>query len=189
MKIKIKNKLSGHFGKTVSGSFTVEASIIIPLIIFLMITVMYIGFHFHNQAVMKNYCRYVTEMASAGAFAWISAENKELDTGKEYADGLSDNWKEHFEEEMETIRENIVSDFDQLLLMGAIENYDLNYRYHPLTGCLTCEMTVTGKTVFPVRMFDRRGLDFTVESKSVSYDHIKVLWKMDMLKNGDENND
>lgn len=172
--------------KCVKGSFTVEAAFVGPVIIFLIIVAMYIGFSFYNQSVTKNYCAYAAQLLSQSAFKYICLPEKVLNTEQEFEVTWRDDWENSFKLQVENVSKAAKEDLNSVLLLGKIENLEITYQYHTLTEEVVCEVTANGTTLFPMKLFGKKQLDFFVKSQGKAYDETKLLWKTKVLKGDDQ---
>ena len=172
----------------ICGSFTIEAAFIGPLMMFLIVLVMYIGFYLHNQAVTENYCTYVAQMLSQSAFKYMNLPEKTIDTEKEFEVTWHDNWENELQMHIEKLTNDAKKDLNRALIAGKIENFEISYQYHMLKEEVVCEVMAKGTTMIPFNLFGRNQLRYDVKSQGRAYDEIKLLWKMDLLK-GDDSSD
>lgn len=178
MKIKKRVKMIN----CVNGSFTVEAAMIAPLMIFLIVTVIYIAFNLHNQSVTKNYCTYVAQMISQSAFKYMQLPQKSLDGEKEFKVTWSDQWEDEFKINVSNIQNQVQLDLEQSLLAAKIKNIEITYQYHNLTEQVICEVRAEGTTLFPFKLFGKQQLGFAVRCEGKSYDESKIIWKTNLIK-------
>ena len=183
---KGKNFIMGK--RFTNGSFTIEAAFIGPLMMFLIVLVMYIGFYLHNQAVTENYCTYVAQMLSQSAFKYMNLPEKTIDTEKEFEVTWHDNWESELQMHIEKITNDAKKDLNRALIAGEIENFEISYQYHMLKEEVVCEVLAKGTTMFPFNLFGKNQLKYDVKSQGRAYDEIKLLWKMNLLK-GDDSSD
>ncbi len=183
---KGKNFIMGK--RFTNGSFTIEAAFIGPLMMFLIVLVMYIGFYLHNQAVTENYCTYVAQMLSQSAFKYMNLPEKTIDTEKEFEVTWHDNWESELQMHIEKLTNDAKKDLNRALIAGEIENFEISYQYHMLKEEVVCEVLAKGTTMFPFNLFGKNQLKYDVKSQGRAYDEIKLLWKMNLLK-GDDSSD
>ena len=183
---KGKNFIMGK--RFTNGSFTIEAAFIGPLMMFLIVLVMYIGFYLHNQAVTENYCTYVAQMLSQSAFKYMNLPEKTIDTEKEFEVTWHDNWERELQMHIEKLTNDAKKDLNRALIAGEIENFEISYQYHMLKEEVVCEVLAKGTTMFPFNLFGKNQLKYDVKSQGRAYDEIKLLWKMNLLK-GDDSSD
>lgn len=175
-------------GRLICGSFTIEAAFIGPLMMFLIVLVMYIGFYLHNQAVTENYCTYVAQMVSQSAFKYMNLPEKTIDTEKEFEVTWHDNWESELQLHIEKLTNDAKKGLNRALIAGKIENFEISYQYHMLKEEVVCEVMAKGTTMFPFNLFGENQLRYDVKSQGRAYDEIKLLWKMNLLK-GDDSSD
>ena len=183
---KGKNFIMGK--RFTNGSFTIEAAFIGPLMMFLIVLVMYIGFYLHNQAVTENYCTYVAQMLSQSAFKYMNLPEKTIDTEIEFEVTWHDNWESELQMHIEKLTNDAKKDLNRALIAGEIENFEISYQYHMLKEEVVCEVLAKGTTMFPFNLFGKNQLKYDVKSQGRAYDEIKLLWKMNLLK-GDDSSD
>lgn len=166
--------------KVLSGSVTVEASLIGTMIVWLIFSAIYLGICMHNQAVTQCYCTYLGNLAAGTAYKNISMIRKTIEP--EAFDGqMIESWKSNYEKELQDLKKKAMVDLKQKVYMGNIKEIHINNEFDSLSRRMKCSVSICGMTVFPLRMFGVGEMTFCGRQEVVVFDKIEAIWILDHI--------
>lgn len=169
------------------GSITIEAALIMPLIIFSIVFLFYAGFYLHDLCVCKGEAAVIAQKICAGSLRSVDGQTKQVDYSREYRDILGDSWKSSMGSLIDRERKADFAALQEQMLLSSIQHVNIEYAYSSLTHKLSCEVIVEGRLSFPFKLPGiSSGWYFTAKSNQMLIDAVKSIWLSDSLKSGEK---
>lgn len=159
------------------GSLTVEASFIIPVILFAYVFVIYSAFYVHDRIQAQNYTVLMAEHLMKGCLKNIALDEKKVDYEKEWARPLTESWNDNLDIQKNYVAVYGKKDIQSRMLMSHITDVRIDCDFHKLTQEMRCTVTVCGRMSYPLNVFGIRGADFEVNTERYMTDAVKYLWQ------------
>lgn len=166
------------------GSMTVEAAYVGTLIIFMIITILYISIYMYDRVSAANCSAYLGNLVTQSAFKWIDTANKEFDKNEEYSHTIDDSYSDAINSKITKIETRGEHYINENLLIARVEMLDIDYSYNMVFHKLSCTVTVQGSLPLPISLFGYKSLNFKEHSTTTKIDTIKALWLRDSLMKG-----
>ena len=159
------------------GSLTVEASFIIPIVLFAYAFVIYSAFYMHDCIQAQNYTVLMANYLMKGCLKNINLETKLVDYEKETANPLTEQWDDYLEVQKNYISTRGCRELDDKMLMSRVQDIDIVCRFQALAGQMQCKVTIHGSMPFSLQIFGFHEASFEVSANESMPDAIKYLWQ------------
>lgn len=159
------------------GSLTIEASFIIPIVLFAYVFVLYSAFYMHDCIQAQNYTVLMANHLMKGCLKNINLETKLVDYEKEAANPLTEQWDDYLEAQKSYISTRGRRELEDKMLMSHVQDIDIVCRFQTLAGQMQCKVTIHGSMPFSLKIFGIHEASFEVSAKEAMTDAVKYLWQ------------
>lgn len=158
------------------GSLTVEASFIVPAVLFVYVFVIYSTFYMHDRGLAENYAGLMANHLIKACFKNIEMDKKTVNYQKEWEHLLDDGWNIDLDNKQKDIIRYQKSEMQQKLLASRIGEIDVDCSFQMLLQQMQCKVVIRGHMSFPITLFGIDGADFEVSRTGKMMDSSKYLW-------------
>lgn len=174
--------------KRLIGSLTVEASLIFPIVLFVVISLLYIGIYLHDVTCMKNIVNEATQRYELAYSNKIDINTGEvLSNNKRLSRGLYwrfSNYNDHDKYVKEFIRnkikDNLIMKDDNIIISTKIIHNNI---MKSVNITVKKDFTTFIAPVNNILSLNGKGLTMAVSSKAIVKDQVELIRNIDMLDN------
>lgn len=159
------------------GSLTVEASFIIPMVLFVYVFVIYSTFYMHDRIQAQNYAVLMAEHLMKGCLKNIALDEKKVDYKKEWEKMFSEQWNECLDTQKNYVIAHGKSDVQNRMIVSRISDVKIDCDFGTLTQEMRCTVTICGSMPFSLEIFGIGRAAFEVSTTRRMTDAVKYLWQ------------